>query len=136
MIIYKSKYNERKIKMKNKNRYFQPKNSKEAMRQIETLFNKYVDAPLTQELVAYHQNLINRLNDDILKAAEAEGIPSRIESIHNMVDVMRSWLQIRMSNQPFNGHMEHFKYVTNTKTKFKRNTIKLKSGQNRRASRH
>lgn len=123
--------------MKHKNRYFKPNNSKEAMRQIEKLFNQYVDAPLTNELLAYHQDLISRLNGDILAAAQAENLPKRVASINEMVNVMNKWLQVRIANQPFNGHLEHFRFVaTDSKAKFKRNNIKLKSNRNLRASRH
>lgn len=49
------------------------------MRQIELLFNKYKDAPLTQELVDYHQNLVNRLKTDIMAAAQKEGVAARVD---------------------------------------------------------
>ena len=42
-------------------RYIQPHNAKEAMEVIQRLFNKYRNAPLTNELLAYHNNLVYRL---------------------------------------------------------------------------
>lgn len=113
--------------MSDSDRYYKPKNSKDAMRQIEMLFNKYKDAPLTQELVDYHQNLVNRLKTDIMQAANVENISSRTENLNSMINVMTRWLQIRLSGKPFNGQMSHFKYVSDeTKTTFKRHVHKIK----------
>ncbi len=123
--------------MPDSDRYYTPKNSKDAMRQIEKLFNKYKDAPLTQELVTYHQGLVNRLKTDIMQAAKSEQVPSRLESVNSMINVMERWLQIRLSGQPFNGKMEHFKYTKNGATpKFKFHVHKIRGGSNHRASRH
>lgn len=58
-------------------RFYEPKNSKDAMRFIERLFNSYKDSPLTQSLLVYHQKLINQLRDNIEPAAKTEGIESR-----------------------------------------------------------
>ncbi|GHP14404.1 hypothetical protein YK48G_18290 [Lentilactobacillus fungorum] len=118
-------------------RYYQPQNSKDAMREIEKLFNKYKDAPITQELVDYHQNLVNRLQTDILAAAVKEGVAERIDSIHSMISVMTKWLQIRLSGQPYNGKMAHFKFVaSNANPHFKRQIHKMKGTSNHRASGH
>ncbi|WP_283678936.1 hypothetical protein [Lentilactobacillus sp. Marseille-Q4993] len=123
--------------MTDQDRYYQPSNSKDAMRQIEKLFNQYKDAPLTQELVDYNQNLINRLNDDILTAAKQEGIPERIASVNSMVTVMQKWVQMRLAGKPFGGRMEHFDYVSDeAKSKFKRKVQKIKGSSNHRSSRH
>ncbi|MDH5105340.1 hypothetical protein OQI89_05655 [Lentilactobacillus diolivorans] len=123
--------------MANSDRYYTPQDSKDAMRQIEKLFNKYKDAPLTQELVDYHQNLVNRLKTDIMQAAKNENVASRVESIESMINVMTRWLQIRLSGQPFNGKMAGFKFVAdNAKPSFKRRVHKIKGGGNHRASRH
>ncbi|WP_369395631.1 hypothetical protein [Lentilactobacillus senioris] len=60
--------------MNQSDRFFQPpQNSKDAMRQIEKLFNQYKDAPLTSELITYHRSLMSRLQTDILAAAKQEG---------------------------------------------------------------
>ncbi|MFD1124831.1 hypothetical protein ACFQ22_05550 [Lentilactobacillus raoultii] len=123
--------------MSNSERYYTPQNSKDAMRQIEMLFNKYKDAPLTQELVDYHQNLVNRLKTDIMQAAKQEGIPARLENLNSMINVMTRWLQIRLSGKPFNGEMSHFKYVNEqAKPTFKRHVHKIKGNGGHRASRH
>lgn len=123
--------------MANSDRYYTPQDSKDAMRQIEMLFNKYKDAPLTQELVDYHQNLVNRLKTDILAAATKEGVQSRVESIHSMVAVMNNWLQTKLSGKPFNGKMVHFRFVAdNAQPRFKRRVHKMKGSSNHRASGH
>ncbi|MDN6542581.1 MAG: hypothetical protein L0K52_02480, partial [Lentilactobacillus parabuchneri] len=83
--------------MPNSDRYYTPQDSKDAMRQIEKLFNKYKDAPITQELVDYHQNLVNRLKTDIMQAAQSENVPARIESINSMIAVMERWLKVRLA---------------------------------------
>ena len=54
--------------MNNNNRYVQPKNAKDAMLIIEKLFNKYRNAPLTIELINYHQKLLNQLMNNIYLA--------------------------------------------------------------------
>lgn len=51
--------------MNEENRYVQPQNAKEAMELIQKLFNQYRNAPLTAELLQYHNNLIMRLQTDI-----------------------------------------------------------------------
>lgn len=43
--------------MDNNERFYEPKNSKDAMRFIERLFNSYKDSPLTQSLLVYHQKV-------------------------------------------------------------------------------
>lgn len=128
---------ERSEFMSDSDRYYTPQNSKDAMRQIELLFNKYKDAPLTQELVDYHQNLVNRLKTDIMAAAQKEGVAARVDSINSMINVMQRWLQIRLQGQPFNGKMAHFKYEQNgTTAKFKRRVHKIKGAGSHWASRH
>lgn len=123
--------------MSDSDRYYKPQTSKDAMRQIEMLFNKYKDAPLTQELVDYHQNLVNRLKTDIMQAAKSENVPTRITNLESMINVMTRWLQIRLSGKPFNGEMNHSKYVSNsTKPVFKRRVHKIKGSQGHRSSRH
>ncbi|WP_054659222.1 hypothetical protein [Secundilactobacillus kimchicus] len=47
----------------NENRYYQPKDAKDALRYIEGLFNQYLQAPLTMELVSYHQKLIKQIQE-------------------------------------------------------------------------
>lgn len=123
--------------MPNSDRYYTPQNSKDAMRQIEKLFNKYKDAPLTQELVDYHQNLVNRLNTDILAAAKQENVPARIESINTMIAAMERWLKVRLAGNPYNGKMKNFKFVSDESLpKFKRHVHKMNGGSTHRSSRH
>ena len=107
------------------------------MRQIEKLFNKYKDAPLTQELVDYHQNLVNRLKTDILAAAKQENVPARIESINTMIAAMERWLKVRLAGNPYNGKMKNFKFVSDESLpKFKRHVHKMNGGSTHRSSRH
>lgn len=124
--------------MKNSDkRYFTPNNSKEAMRQIEKLFNQYKDAPLTNELLEYHQSLIQRLNTDILAAAKQEGIAQRVTAIASMTSVMQMWTKLKLKGLAFNGQMKHFEFVkNNAQPKFKSHVHKIKGNQSHRSSRH
>ena len=123
--------------MPNSDRYYTPQDSKDAMRQIEKLFNKYKDAPLTQELVDYHQNLVNRLKTDIMTAAKQENIPARIESINTMINTMERWLKVRLAGNPYNGKMKNFKFVSDDSLpKFKCHVHKMNGGSAHRSSRH
>ena len=123
--------------MPNSDRYYTPQNSKDAMRQIEKLFNKYKDAPLTQELVDYHQHSVNRLKTDILAAAKQENVPARIESINTMIAAMERWLKVRLAGNPYNGKMKNFKFVSDESLpKFKRHVHKMNGGSTHRSSRH
>ncbi|MCY9806469.1 hypothetical protein OXT66_02760 [Lentilactobacillus senioris] len=123
--------------MSQSDRFFQPQNSKDAMRQIEKLFNQYKDAPLTSELIAYHRSLVSRLQTDILAAAKQEHVPERIAANRSMIDIMNRWLTIRLSGQPYNGKMKSFKFVAeNSNPKFKRRVLKTKGTSNHRSARH
>ncbi|GAA3601326.1 hypothetical protein [Secundilactobacillus similis] len=119
-------------------RYYQPQNAKDALRYIEGLFNQYAQAPLTMELVAYHQKLVKQLQEDILPTAQAAGQKVQVENTQQMIQTMQSWLRIRMSGQPFAGKMHHFKFeADNAKPKFKRHVIKgRRSGGGHRSTRH
>lgn len=117
-------------------RYVQPHNAQEAMELIQRLFNKYRSAPLTNELLAYHNNLIYRLQSDIKDAAQKEGSPKRVKEIDQMTNIMRSWTNLRLTGHPFHGKMHHFRLVTTDGPKFKRQAHKIHQGNNHRASRH
>lgn len=84
----------------NGSRYIQPHDSLEAMELIQKLFNQYRRAPLTPELLAYHQNLIARLEGDIHQAAEAEGQAKRVQELDRMIKLMKDWTAIRLSAGP------------------------------------
>lgn len=122
--------------MNEENRYIQPKNAKEAMELIQKLFNQYRNAPLTAELLQYHNNLIMRLQTDIKQAAEAEGQPALLKDLHEMTELMRRWTTIRLSGRPFAGKMRHFHFVANNGQKFKRQVHKMGGSSAHRASRH
>ncbi|MGM9907594.1 hypothetical protein [Limosilactobacillus sp.] len=117
-------------------RYVQPHNAKEAMELIQSLFNKYRNAPLTSELLAYHNNLVYRLQSDIKEAAQQEGDPDRLKELDQMTDIMRSWTNLRLTGHPFKGKMRHFRLVTDDGPKFKRRVHKIHQGGSHRASRH
>lgn len=122
--------------MSEEHRYIQPKNVQEAMTLIQKLFNEYRHAPLTDVLLRYHQNLIDRLQSDIRQAAIQENDKQQLHELDNMVSVMQMWTKIRLNNQPFEGKMKNFKWVTNHRPKFKRHIHKMKGNPERRASRH
>lgn len=118
-------------------RYIQPRDSLEAMELIQKLFNQYRRAPLTPELLAYHQNLIERLEGDIHQAAEAEGQAKRVQELDRMIKLMKDWTTIRLSGRPFNAKMRHFRFLPEGgQVKFKRHPHKIKASASHRASRH
>lgn len=121
---------------KSNERFVSPQNVREAMLTIEKLFNQYRHAPLTAELLKYHQNLINRLQDDILREAVRENNPRQLEELEKMTASLQSWMRVRMSNQPFQYKMKHFKLVAESSVKYSRRVIKNHSAGNHRASRH
>ena len=122
--------------MNEENRYVQPQNAKEAMELIQKLFNQYRNAPLTAELLQYHNNLIMRLQTDIKQAAEAEGQTSLLKDLHEMTELMRRWTTIRLSGRPFAGKMRHFRIAPANGQKFKRQVHKIGGSSAHRASRH
>ena len=117
-------------------RYVQPHSAKEAMELIQRLFNKYRNAPPTNELLAYHNNLIYRLQSDIKQAAQQEGNSDLVDQLDTMTDVMRSWTNLKLTGHPFHGKLRHFKLVTDDGPKFKRRVHKIHQGNSHRASRH
>ena len=89
-------------------RYVQPKNVREAMTVIQDLFNQYRHAPLTTELLNYHDGLIQRLQSDIFVAALRENNPAQQKQLGTMIQAMLSWRQIRVCCQKFIGKMKYF----------------------------
>lgn len=122
--------------MNEENRYVQPQNAKEAMELIQKLFNQYRNAPLTAELLQYHNNLIMRLQTDIKQVAEEEHNEALLADLHDMTELMRRWTTIRLSGRPFTGKMRHFHFVANNGQKFKRQVHKMGGSSAHRASRH
>lgn len=122
--------------MNEENRYVQPQNAKEAMELIQKLFNQYRNAPLTAELLQYHNNLIMRLQTDIKQAAEAEGQTALLKDLHEMTELMRRWTTIRLSGRPFAGKIRHFRFAPANGQRFKRQVHKIGGSSAHRASRH
>ena len=119
-----------------KHRYVKPQNVHEAMVLIQRLFNEYRNAPLTQELLSYHLNLVKRLQTDILQAAKDEGDKHQLADLQSMTAIMQSWSPIRLANRPFPGKIRHFKLDTGSTQNFKRRVHKMSGNHNHRASRH
>lgn len=122
--------------MNNQERYIQPHNAREAMEVIQKLFNSYRNAPLTQELLAYHNNLVYRLGSDIHDAAVKENNQALLKDLSTMSDAMHRWTTIRLSGHPFNFKLRHFKPVSENGPKFKRRVHKIHQESNHQASRH
>ena len=122
--------------MSAEHRYVQPQNAQEAMELIQKLFNQYRPAPLTPELMAYHNNLIARLEGDIRQAAVAEGSQERLKDLDSMTSLMKDWTSIRLSGRPFAGKMRHFKFVSDQHQHFKSRVHKIKGTSDHRAARH
>ena len=110
--------------------------TREALLLIQKLFNSYRNAPLTQELLSYHNNLIFRLGSDIHDAAVKEGQETQLEDLSNLSAAMRRWTTIRLSGRPFNFKLRHFKLVSDQTPKFKRRVHKIHQSGSHRASRH
>ncbi|RRK10237.1 hypothetical protein D1831_08345 [Lactiplantibacillus garii] len=123
--------------MTNENdRYYQPTDIKDALQTIQKLFNTYTDAPLTTELVTYHQKLVNQLQTNLLPLAQQAHDQLRVTQINSMVTVMQDWLKLRLNGQAFGGKMRHYQFVSNQQTQFKRRVHKIRGNANHRASRH
>lgn len=122
--------------MTKQHRYIQPHNAHEAMTLIQKLFNEYRHAPLTDVLLKYHNNLIDRLRSYIHDVAVQEGNQQQLKDLANMVSVMETWTRLRLNNQPFEGKMKNFKWVTNRRPKFKVHSHKIRGPLNHRSSRH
>lgn len=119
-----------------RSRYIQPDSALDAMRLIQKLFNKYRHAPLTKELLDYHNNLIDRLNGDILQAAKNDGDQQVLKNLKSMVTIMREWTGIRLAGKPYRGKMRHFKFIPDGGMKFKRIAHRQGASHNYRSSRH
>lgn len=118
-------------------RYYQPKDSKDAMRYIERLFNRYKDAPITQALVDYNHNLTASLRDDIATAAVNEGAPKRRDTALSMANEMDRWARVRAAGQPYHGRLRHFKFEGEAASlRFKANQLKNHQTGSLRATRH
>ncbi|WP_242361028.1 hypothetical protein [Limosilactobacillus antri] len=122
--------------MKQEERYIQPQSTQEALLLIQKLFNSYRNAPLTQELLDYHNNLIFRLGSDIHEAAVKEGKRGQLDDLANLSAAMRRWTAIRLSGRPFPFKLRHFKLVSEQTPKFKRRVHKIHQNSGHRASRH
>ena len=90
-----------------KQRFIQPSGPEDAMRIIQKLFNSYRNAPLTRELLDYHNNLINRLQTDIYDAVVKANNDRLSKELDEMTEIMRHWISIRLSNRPLNAKMRH-----------------------------
>ncbi|MBD7894374.1 hypothetical protein H9564_01285 [Limosilactobacillus sp. Sa3CUN2] len=119
-----------------KQRYIQPSGPEDAMRIIQKLFNSYRNAPLTKELLDYHNNLISRLQSDIREAAVKSDDEHLLKQLDGMTDILRRWVSIRLSNRPFNAKMRHFRLISDGGTKFKRHVHKINQTSGHRSSRH
>ncbi|KRM21209.1 hypothetical protein [Latilactobacillus graminis] len=120
-------------------RFYQPQTVKDAMRFVQKLFNQYNQAPLTEELIAYHQKLLSYLTNDLTSEIQAQNNPEQAPKLTEMIETMQNWLKIRLSGQPYAGKMQHFKFVADhQKTVFKTRTLKggQKAKQLRTSARH
>ncbi|MFD0898356.1 hypothetical protein [Loigolactobacillus binensis] len=92
-------------------RYYQPQDTKDAMRYVEKLFNQYKDAPLTDELLRYNQKLMTYLTVSVVNEAQQNGQPERAKTAQAMAAALAGWVQIKAAGKPFFGEMRHFKIV-------------------------
>lgn len=116
------------------NRYIQPQSVHEALGLIQSLFNSYRNEPLTNELLAYHNNLIFRLQSDLKSTAQRDE-PDQLAHIDSMTAVMRSWTNAKLTGKPFQGRMKNFKLST-AQPKFKTKVHKIKGRSSHRGTCH
>lgn len=95
------------------NRYYQPKNAKDAMRYVQDLFNSYKDEPLTDALLQYHQKLARYIANDVVKAAKDEHNEDRAKQAASMAEDLEKWVRIRALGKPYGGKMRHFRFEPN-----------------------
>lgn len=118
-------------------RFYQPTNSKDAMRKIQKLFNQYCQAPLTNELLQYHFKLLNQVKTNVLPVAKTENVPERIHAAQSIIATMEKWLTLRLAGKPYQGQMKHFRFVANQDIlRYQRHQIKVKGSTPMRSSRH
>ena len=125
--------------MSDQDRFYQPQNAKDAMRFVQKLFNQYNQAPLTEELIAYHQKLLAYLTNDVTTEVQKQANSEQAEKLTGMIEAMQDWLKIRLSGQPYAGTMQHFKFVPDSQqAHFKTRTIKggKKANNLRTSARH
>ena len=123
--------------MSDADRYYQPTDIKDALTKIQDLFNSYVNEPLTNELLAYHQKLIQQLQTNLLPIAQQNNESLRVQQINSMVAAMQDWVKIKLNNRPYNGRLKHFKYVADRdRPAFKQRVHKIKGSQSHRGTRH
>ncbi|EHE85438.1 hypothetical protein QN289_03425 [Latilactobacillus curvatus] len=125
--------------MSDQDRFYQPQNAKDAMRFVQKLFNQYNQAPLTEELIAYHQKLLAYLTNGVTTEVQKQANSEQAEKLTGMIEAMQNWLKIRLSGQPYAGKMQHFKFVPDSQqAHFKTRTIKggKKANNLRTSARH
>ncbi|AOO75157.1 hypothetical protein LCW_03330 [Latilactobacillus curvatus] len=125
--------------MSDQDRFYQPQNAKDAMRFVQKLFNQYNQAPLTEELIAYHQKLLAYLTNGVTTEVQKQANSEQAEKLTGMIEAMQNWLKIRLSGQPYAGKMQHFKFVSDSQqAHFKTRTIKggKKANNLRTSARH
>lgn len=123
--------------MSEKERFYHPSDVEDALREVQKLFNSYRNAPLTQELLTYHEGLVQRLTGDLRAAARNEHRDDLVQATKDMVHAMRGWATVRLANQPYAGRLRHFKFVPDaTGPKFKRHVVKDHGSGTHRSSRH
>ena len=121
--------------MPEQDRFYQPQNAKDAMRFVQKLFNQYNQAPLTEELVAYHQKLLAYLTNDVTVEVQKQGNSEQAAKLNGMIVAMQDWIKIRVSGKPYAGKMQHFKFMPDQQqTTFKQRTIKGSKPNNLRTS--
>ncbi|MCD2257254.1 hypothetical protein ACNAN0_08335 [Agrilactobacillus fermenti] len=100
-------------------RFYQPKDAKDAIRFVSELFNQYKDAPLTDALVAYNQKLINYLENDVAQAAVQEHNQVRRQRALEMATTLRHWVPTRLEGQYMRGKMHNGRLTKQNNTKYK-----------------
>lgn len=81
--------------MSDQDRFYQPQNAKDAMRFVQKLFNQYNQAPLTEELIAYHQKLLAYLTNGVTTEVQKQANSEQAEKLTGMIEAMQNWLKIR-----------------------------------------
>ena len=98
---------------------YQPRDTKDALRYLEKLANRYLKAPLTPDLLAYNQKQINYLRQQVVPIAQyQEHNQQRAQQAKQMAEQLELWQTRRLAGLQVPDKMHHFQLVTTPAIKY------------------
>lgn len=98
---------------------YQPRDTKDALRHLQTLVNQYYRAPLTADLLAYNQKQITYLQENVIPyAQQVEHNLQRQQEAQLMMQELQRWQVLRLQGHNVAGKMRHFRFQAATVTKY------------------